>query len=217
LYNLIKEITREQTNATQPYRGLLAEPIRLPRPDHPTILGRKNKDSQEQLAQQDRSKREEMIVSTLSERMTALHAHFNTQDNMDLLFALAFAHVPGFRVVWEGEGDAGPGRKKTWHWDRLIQLWADVQSLKDKGKTLSNAFHILSTNSHYQDRYAGISEGNLKRRYHDYIKSDDPAFQIFTKVAARGKPYRIMVIHIWAHPHCKPDFPDAFDSSAETP
>jgi hypothetical protein len=72
----------------------------------------------------------------LLQKMFLLAKHFKIADGdatalgWALAWALAFEHVPGFRVVQEEKAKAG--RKKEWHGTKLQALYDAVQSVKSK-------------------------------------------------------------------------------------
>ena len=74
---------------------------------------------------------EQSVAQQLRRKLSLLMKHFkiaDENDTMALVLALAFEHIPGFRVVPEGEPKKG--RKKEWHGEKLQALYDAVQSAK---------------------------------------------------------------------------------------
>jgi hypothetical protein len=134
------------------YAGELAKPIVWP--DPPTFWGaaiEKGRRKYWRDYENHQRKVEHDVHQKLLKKMSLLMKHFEITDEGDagaLAWALAFEHVPGFKVIHEEK--AKRGRKKEWHGGKLHALYDAVQSLKSRhGYTDRQALKFMSNNQEY--------------------------------------------------------------------
>src|SRR5947209_1928887 len=114
------------------YAGELAKPIVWPNP--PTFWGGATEERVHKYwrdYENHQRKTEQRVNRKLLQKMSLLMKHFkipNVGDAAALAWALAFEHVPGFKIVQEEK--AKRGRKKEWHGGKLQALYDAVQSVK---------------------------------------------------------------------------------------
>lgn len=140
------------------YIGELAKPIVWP--DPPAFWGavtedRVNKYSRDyENHQRDAERR---VKQRLLQKMSLLMRHFEIADESDqvaLAWALAFEHVPGFKIVPQQK--AKRGRKKEWDGDKLRALYDAVVSVRNKHKYNDRqALKFISSNPKF-----ALSPGN---------------------------------------------------------
>jgi hypothetical protein len=171
------------------YTGELAKPIVWPNP--PTFWGavteqRVHKYRRDYENHQRKAK--QRVNEKLLQKMSLLMKRFKIADEGDaasLAWALAFEHVPGFKIVPERK--AKRGRKKDWHGGKLRALHDAVQSVKQRHKFNDRqALKFISNNSQWSEiwgppsGYKGSSkqwietlESRLQdaKRYITYIES----------------------------------------------
>jgi hypothetical protein len=117
------------------YKGALAKPIILPSP--PTFSGAvRSKRISAYRKLQERHKRacDALIERELSRKLSLLFDHYGIVDKEDIAalgWALAFEHVPGFKVRFP-EARSNRGRKRKWLPERLEELDETVQQLKQR-------------------------------------------------------------------------------------
>jgi histidinol dehydrogenase len=129
------------------YTGELAKPIVWPA--SPTFWGAVTEERVHKFwrdYEKHRRNAERRVNQKLLQKMSLLKKHFKIAEKGDaaaLAWALAFQHVPGFRIVEEEKTKAG--RKKEWHGTKLQALYDAVQSVKSKHgvqRPASTEFHI---------------------------------------------------------------------------
>jgi hypothetical protein len=114
------------------YTGALASPIIWPFP--PAFWGAATEDRTAKYwkAYARHQKQTENVVRRLvTERLSLLMDHYGISDKEDmaaLAFALAFEHVPGFKIVTPKKSNKG--RKRKWDSSRLENLFETVESIK---------------------------------------------------------------------------------------
>ena len=100
------------------------------------------------------SKAERAVAQKLEHKMKLLMQHYRISDykNMSALaWALAFEHVPGFKIVPAMK--TKKGRKRKWDGHRLQELFETVHMLKSKhGLKDKQALKFMANN----ERYAAI-------------------------------------------------------------
>jgi hypothetical protein len=114
------------------YSGKLATPIICPSP--PTFSGAVTDERVKKFRNDydaHRRKVQQNVARQLAKKMALLMKQYEIADKRDLkelAWALAFEHVPGFKIV----PDTGimRGRRKEWHGRKLKALYDDVQSVK---------------------------------------------------------------------------------------
>lgn len=117
------------------YKGTLAKPI--------DFAGRPPDDEEGRISV------EEFEAQETERRIRLLYEHYNVRygASEDLLYLLAFEHVPGFEFRYASETAKG-GRKKLWTEERLISLAQDVDYVREHAKlahrkTISGACKYL--------------------------------------------------------------------------
>ena len=115
------------------YTGKLASPITIPNP--PTFWGAvtdERVNEHREAYVQHQKQIEGAIRSEIAEKIKLLFRVYaiDNEDISALALALAFRHVPGFKIVWEG-GERR-GRKKVWDGPKLQALHETVQTVKSK-------------------------------------------------------------------------------------
>jgi hypothetical protein len=138
------------------YAGELAKPIVWSNP--PTFWGavtKKRVCKYWRDYKNHRRKAEHDVNQKLLKKMSLLKKHFEITDQSDaaaLAWALAFKHVPGFKIIQEEK--AKRGRKKEWHGDKLHALYDAVQSLKSKHRFTDR--QALTFMSNDRSKFASI-------------------------------------------------------------
>jgi hypothetical protein len=98
------------------------------------------------------SKTERLIEKKLSQKMMLLMEHYGISDPKDfaaLALALAFAHVPGFKIVPEVK--AKTGRRRKWDGPRLLELLTTVNRLKSQHRLKEKqALTFMVNNQQYR-------------------------------------------------------------------
>jgi hypothetical protein len=96
---------------------------------------------------------ERRVKEKLLQKMSLLMKRFKIADEGDaasLAWALAFEHVPGFKIVPERK--AKSGRKKDWHGGKLQELHDAVQSVKQRHRFNDRqALKFISNNSQWSE------------------------------------------------------------------
>jgi hypothetical protein len=115
------------------YQGALAKPIMRPRPPAfwGAVVPERIEAYRKQLSRYE-SKSAASVERQLSRKLALLFDHYAIADKEDkaaLAWALASAHVPGFKVQFP-ETKSKRGRKRKWSPDRLEQLYQAVQSIR---------------------------------------------------------------------------------------
>ena len=134
------------------YGGELAKPIVWH--DPPTFWGAVTKKRVRQFwrdyKRQERET-EEKVSQTLLHKMSLLMKHHNIADEDDawaLAWALAYEHVPSFKIVPEKRTKRG--RRKEWHGGKLSALHEAVQTVKNKHNFNDRqALKFISKNSEW--------------------------------------------------------------------
>jgi hypothetical protein len=144
------------------YKGALAKPIILPSP--PTFWGAarpKRIAAYRKLQARHTRACDALVERELSKKMTSLFDHYGIADKQDiaaLAWALAFEHVPGFKVQFP-EARSNRGRKRKWHPERLEELYETVQQLKQRlNLNDRQALKFMVSNSEYSVTW-GIPSG----------------------------------------------------------
>ena len=134
------------------YVGELAVPIISP--DPPTFEGAVTRERVQKFWRNHRKherKAEQLIKQKISQKMGLLMKHYGISDPNDmsaLALALAFAHVPGFKIVPETK--TKKGRKRIWDGPRLLELFETVEMLKSKHNfTEKIALKFMVNNEQY--------------------------------------------------------------------
>lgn len=103
-----------------------------------------------------------VVHRKLLRKLALLFNHYGIADKNDmpaLAWALAFEHVPGFKVKFP-EGKSKRGRKLKWNPDRLAELRQTVQSIKQQHHfTDRHALTFIVNNSQYAATW-GIPKGH---------------------------------------------------------
>jgi hypothetical protein len=116
------------------YKGALAKPIRLRPPpafSGAVVAKRVNAYQKKLLGREHASAAE--LQRKLSKKLTLLFNHYGIagEDMAALAWALAFEHVPGFKVQ-PSQPKSKRGRKMRWDPHRLEKLYQTVQSIKQE-------------------------------------------------------------------------------------
>jgi hypothetical protein len=134
------------------YVGELAVPIISP--DPPTFEGAVTRERVQKFWRNHRKherKAEQLIKQKISQKMGLLMKHYGNSDPNDmsaLALALAFAHVPGFKIVPETK--TKKGRKRIWDGPRLLELFETVEMFKSKHNfTEKIALKFMVNNEQY--------------------------------------------------------------------
>jgi hypothetical protein len=171
------------------YTGELAKPIVWPEP--PTFWGAVTNERVHKYWRDYKNHQrntERRVNQKLLQKMSLLLKHFKIADEGDaaaLAWALAFEHVPGFKIVPEQK--AKRGRKKEWHGGKLQALYDAVRLVRSKhGYNDRQALKFMSTNSEFastwgrpmdyrgsQKQWVETLESRLQdaKRYVSYIES----------------------------------------------
>jgi hypothetical protein len=171
------------------YTGELANPIVLPNP--PPFWGAVTEERvRKHRRDYEKHHREAQrhVNRKLLHKMSLLLKHFKIADKDSataLVWALAFEHVPGFRIVQEERAKAG--RKKEWHGEKLQALYDAVQLVKRKhGYNDRQTLKFISNNPEFtgiwgppanyrgsQRQWIETLESRLQdaKRYVSYIES----------------------------------------------
>jgi hypothetical protein len=116
------------------YIGELATPIIRPNP--PTFEGAVTPERFDKFWHDydtHETNTKQLIEQKLSQKMTLLMEHYDISDPNDfaaLALALAFEHVPGFKIVPEVK--AKSGRRRKWDGPRLLDLFTTVNKLRSQ-------------------------------------------------------------------------------------
>jgi hypothetical protein len=117
------------------YTGELAKPIIWP--DHPAFWGAatdRRVEAFRRKYERHQQKAEDRVQRKLSRKMRLLIRHYGIEDETNaaaLAWALAFEHVPGFKVIYP-EAKSKRGRKLKWDAGRLEDLYETVQAIKHR-------------------------------------------------------------------------------------
>jgi hypothetical protein len=138
------------------YTGELAKPIVYP--DTPTFWGAVTEGRVRKYwrdYENHQRKTEQRVNQKLLLKMSLLMKHFkitNEDDAASLAWALAFEHVPGFKIVPERK--AKRGRKKDWHGGKLQALHDAVRSVKQRHKFNDRqAMKFISNNPQWSETW----------------------------------------------------------------
>jgi hypothetical protein len=135
------------------YRGELAKPIVWP--DPPTFWGAVTQERVHKYwrdYENHHRNAERRVNEKLLQKMSLLMKRFKIADDdaASLAWALAFEHVPGFKIVPERK--AKSGRKKSWHGGKLQALHGAVQSVKQRHRFNDRqALKFISNNSQWSE------------------------------------------------------------------
>lgn len=145
------------------YVGALAEPIILPPP--PTFsraVVPKRIAAFQRLQARHRRKCEALADRESLRKFVLLFDHFRIADKEDvarLAWALAYEHVPGFKVQFP-ETRSNRGRKRIWDPDRLEKLYKTAESIKrEYNFTDRQALKFLVNNKEYAATW-GVPKGH---------------------------------------------------------
>lgn len=159
------------------YSGILATPL----PDYAQFLG----GLLEPGTWAERERRARLKQSEdLTKRIVALFAHYGIEPFDDdgcwpkLVFALARQHVFGFQ-------SAGPktGRQNKWDGDRLLRLYADYQSRRERGDTHEHAVEGLRL----LPAYKKYSKETLDRRVKGAFAEHPFLGRLYKAMKAEGR------------------------------
>jgi hypothetical protein len=135
----------------------------------------------------DRRKIETELRDAIFSRIAALFRHYSIDDRDELgawklAFALAYAHVPGFK---KQQGRARRvGAPRTWTPARYMELYAAVSRKIAAGASISRACYHLRK----EPAYRGMSAATLERRYHMALTDSGMIGRLLATSISDGAP-----------------------------